>query len=105
MVLCIGTHDGLYRVESIPFEDAESVLDSGTVHVVDSFETIGLLAATDEGLYHSSDGQEWHDLGVPHDPTVSVTVSSDRDHCYAGTYPAHVYRLPVTDWNDPGRGD
>lgn len=64
MALCIGTHDGLYRTNTVPFEEAELVLDCGRVNVVDWFEGIGLFAATDEGLYHSADGSEWRDFGV-----------------------------------------
>lgn len=32
-------------------------------------------------------------------------MSPDGEHCYAGTYPARVYRLAVTDWNDSVSSD
>lgn len=104
-MLAIGTHDGLYHVEDAPFEEAELALNCGTVHVIDAFEDVGLLAATDGGLYHSRDGYQWHTLDTPHNPVVSVVVSSDREHCYVGTYPAHIYRLEVPDWSEPTQND
>ena len=104
-MLHIGTHDGLYRVEDTPFEEAELVLNCGRVHVVKSFEDVGLLAATDDGLYHSHTGQQWQNLDAPHDPVVSVVVSPDGKQCYAGTYPARIYGVDVSDWSGPTRSD
>jgi len=103
-MLAIGTHDGLYTTESVPFERPDPVWDAGTVHAVEAVEGVGLLAATDEGLVHSRDGGRWTDLAVPEDPVVSVAVGSDGEYCYAGTYPAQVYRLSVPDWRAPERG-
>ncbi|WP_121820620.1 WD40/YVTN/BNR-like repeat-containing protein [Halostella salina] len=97
----MGTHEGLYTARGTPFEAAERARDLGTVHAVDAVDGIGFLAATDAGLFRSREGRRWRDLGVPDDPVVSVAVSPDGTDCYAGTYPARVYRLPVDDWDDP----
>lgn len=95
----LGTHDGLYRAPAGPFESAERVLDCGTVHAVRPAPG-GVLAATDGGLYRRRDG-DWHDAGVPRAPVTAVAVAPDGGHCYAGTYPARIYRRPVADWTAP----
>lgn len=104
-MLAVGTHDGLYTAETVPFENPSLALDCGRVHAVEAFEGVGILAATAEGLSHSPDGQAWTDLDTPRSPVVSVAVSPDREFCYAGTYPAHIYKLPVSDWADPTETD
>lgn len=55
----------------------------------------GVFAATADGLYYSTDGRDWTDLGVPREPVWAVTVSPEGDRLYAGTVPAHVYVTPL----------
>ena len=69
MGLLIGTDDGLFRVDAVPFEkdDAEKVLDCGMVTAVDRFPGFdGIYVASTTGAFHTSDnGDSWEDLGVP----------------------------------------
>lgn len=90
MAVLVGTHRGLYRCRDVPFDDAERVLDCGTVNRVHA-RGGDLLAATDEGLYRSTDGREWTALPVPRSPVVSVTTTPDGERLFAGTRPAAVY--------------
>lgn len=68
MALLIGTDEGLYRVDQLPFEreEAELVLDCGWVTGVKMFEhTAGIFVASETGAYRSTDGaQTWDDLGI-----------------------------------------
>lgn len=69
MSLLIGTDEGLYRIDDIPFEmgDAEEVLDCGMVTDIRQFPGHqGVFATSTEGAYRSLDGgSSWEDLGVP----------------------------------------
>lgn len=94
-MLLAGTADGVYRIsstnaaESLDFEQA---LETDRCMRVRTFDPVaGAFAATQSGLYHSLDGAEWVDLGVPRDEVYSVAVSPSGDRLYAGTHPAHVY--------------
>ncbi|MFB6210012.1 MAG: WD40/YVTN/BNR-like repeat-containing protein [Halobacteriales archaeon] len=92
MSLYIGTNDGLYRASDVPFEDAERVLACGRVAQVRTFPAVdGVLAATETGLYRSTDGEHWRSLELPRTPAWSVLVTDDGTY-YAGTAPAHLYR-------------
>jgi hypothetical protein len=67
--LLIGTDQGLFLVDELPFEqnDAEKVLDCGKIMSVRGFDhTDDILVASENGGFKSSDGgKEWEDLGVP----------------------------------------
>ncbi len=101
-MLAVGTHEGLYRIADLDAADPERRLDCGTVHAVETVGDVGVFAATDEGLYHSRQGRRWRDLDVPRAPVVSVAVSPGRKHCYAGTYPACLYRATLRNRSSPG---
>lgn len=91
MALLIATRDGLYRATEAPFERPEQVLDCGHAPRVRRFSGVeGAFVASKSGLYRSSDGVEWHDLGVPGEEVWEV-LHHDGD-LYAGTYPAAIYR-------------
>jgi len=98
-MLVAGTGDGAYRVTGL--EDGvetnvEKVLDVQRVERVRQFDaTDGIFAATKEGLYHSPDGEEWTDLGVPEETVYAVCVDPAGERIYAGTRPTHVYVSPV----------
>jgi len=93
-MLIAGSDDGVYR---LPDDDspgdatAIQTLESGRVmrvRTVDAFE--GVFAATTTGLFHSTDGESWVDLGVPSEQVYAVGATPEG-RLYAGTRPAHVY--------------
>ena len=114
MALLIGTDVGLYRTETVPFEedDLELVLETGMVNAVEAFEHAdGVVAATAEGGYRSSDGGEtWEDLEVPTGSRfwhagaseVWAFLATADGALYAGTNDPYMYRS-VDDgetWNE-----
>jgi photosystem II stability/assembly factor-like uncharacterized protein len=87
-----GTSDGVYRLSGVDGGSvtAERVLAASEVRRVEPFDAVyGVFAATIDALYHSPDGDEWTDLGVPREEVYSVAAHGDR--LYAGTHPSHVY--------------
>lgn len=91
MAVLIGTRDGLYRAESVPFEGAEQVLDCGQAPRVRTFDGVdGAFVTSRSGLYRSADGDEWTPLDVPGEEVWEV-LAHDGD-LYAGTYPARIFR-------------
>ncbi|WP_255151063.1 WD40/YVTN/BNR-like repeat-containing protein [Halorarius halobius] len=127
-MLVAGTGDGVYHVTGI--HDATDATDGTVRRVLDvpraervrRFDPVdGLFAATGTGLYHSPDGHEWTDLGVPVETVWAVAVPPAGDRLYAGTRPTHVYvtalpddgvRPDALDWREceafrrlPGRDD
>ncbi len=87
MTILAGTGDEVVRFG----ERAESVLDCGTVTLVRRLGPHGLFAATETGLYRSTDdGDSWEDLGVPTRGVHSVAVGEGGD-LYAGTDGVHLY--------------
>lgn len=103
MSLLIGTDDGLFRVDSVPFGrgDPEQVLDCGVVTAVKTFDAAeGVYVAASEGAYRSTDGGEsWTDLGVPlgdrfwHAGQSEVwSILVTQEAWYAGTNDPYIYR-------------
>jgi hypothetical protein len=94
-MLVAGTGDGAYRVIGVSSgsaADVQTVLDVPRVERVRQFDAVdGVFAATGNGLYHSTDGNDWVDLRVPRNPVWAVAASPTGDRLYAGTVPAHVY--------------
>jgi photosystem II stability/assembly factor-like uncharacterized protein len=90
MALLIGTRDGVVRSPDESLETTERVLDAGDTLRVRAFDGTA-FAATKSGLYRSTDGRSWTDLGVPREEVFSVVVSPDGERLYAGTHPAHLY--------------
>ncbi|MDS0260309.1 glycosyl hydrolase [Haloarcula sp. S1CR25-12] len=87
----VGTTDGVFRAPTLPVEDPEPCLDAGTVHRLKRPPGGDVLAATDDGLYRTSDnGRTWHDCDVPTRRVHAVTESDGQ--LFAGTLPAAVYR-------------
>ncbi len=104
MTLLIGTDDGLFRVETVPFDrdEPEQVLDCGVVTAVKSWRhTDGVFVASAAGAYRSRDGgQTWDDLGVPlgdrfwhagQSEVWSILATADGT-LYAGTNDPYIYR-------------
>ncbi|MFC6826945.1 WD40/YVTN/BNR-like repeat-containing protein [Halopelagius fulvigenes] len=104
MTLLIGTDEGLYRVDRIPFErgDAERILDCGVVTAVRTFDHVeGVFVASSEGAFRSrGDGDAWTDLGVPlgdrfwhagQSEVWSILATADGA-LYAGTNDPYIYR-------------
>jgi len=93
-MLLAGSDDGVYRfpdVDGSADRTAEQVLDSGRVMRLRQFDAAdGIFAATTTGLFHSTDGETWTDLGVPEERVYSVGALPDGRR-YAGTRPARVY--------------
>lgn len=99
MALLIGTRDGLYRAASVPFDDAELVLDAGHVPRIRRFDGVdGVFATSKSGLYHSLDGETWTPLDVPTGEVWEV-LAHDGD-LFAGTFPARVYRRTDAGWDE-----
>lgn len=97
MALLIGTRDGLYRAESVPFDDEERVLDAGHVPRIRTFEDVeGVFATSRSGLYHSPDGIEWDRVDVPTEEVWEVLAHGGD--LYAGTFPARLYRQATDSW-------
>lgn len=88
MSLVIGTDDGVY-VAPAPTDTPERVLDAGVTRDVRGVAGAA-WAATDGGLYRSTDGRHWVDAGVP-DAAAAVAASPDGERLYVGTRPAHVH--------------
>ena len=69
MSLLIGTEDGCYLVEDVPFDrdEPEQVLDCGMVTAIEPApDGDAVYLAARSGAYRSTDGgREWEDLGVP----------------------------------------
>lgn len=96
-MLLIGSDDGVY---SHTDETATRTLSSGRVVRLRRFDGIGVFAATETGLYRSTDGTDWTELCVPREQTYSVCVGPDGERLYAGTSPAHVYTTPIDGIDD-----
>jgi hypothetical protein len=94
-MLIAGSDDGIYRLRGVHESDGpdvQKVLDSGRVRRVRAFEGVdGVVAATETGLYHSPDGTDWRNLGVPREKVYAVGAGGTGKRLYAGTRPAHVY--------------
>ncbi|WP_226012465.1 WD40/YVTN/BNR-like repeat-containing protein [Halomicrobium salinisoli] len=99
-MLIVGSDDGLYRVTGIDGPgpvDVTKERDAGRAWRVRTFDGLpGAFAATDTGLYHSTDGRAWTDLDVPQERVYAVGASPDGT-LYAGTRPAHVYAASPDD--------
>lgn len=104
MSLLIGTDNGLFRTDEIPFEEGkiEKVLDCEVVTAVESWDhTEGVFVASSNGAYRSRDGGEtWEDLDVPlgdrfwhagKSEVWSILATSDGA-LYAGTNDPYIYR-------------
>ncbi len=105
MTLLIGTDEGLYRADTVPFDrdELELVLECGMVTAVSSWEhTEGVFVASTEGAFRSLDGGEtWEDLGVPlgdrfwhagESEVWSILATLDGA-LYAGTNDPYLFRL------------
>lgn len=90
MTLLIGTRDGVVRSPDDDLDDATTTLDAGDTLRVRVFDGVA-FAATRSGLYRSTDGDSWTELGVPREEVFSVVASPDGERLYAGTHPAHLY--------------
>lgn len=96
-MLLAGSEHGLYRITGLDRSadwTAEPALDCGAVMRIRRFERgdgpVGVLAATETGLYQSPDGETWTDLGVPREQVYAVGGDGEGT-IYAGTRPAHLY--------------
>ncbi|MDH5019513.1 WD40/YVTN/BNR-like repeat-containing protein [Halobacterium rubrum] len=96
-MLLVGSDDGVHAATGVPDAgpvDATHVLDAGQAMRVETFDAVdGVFAATTNGLYHSGDGTEWTDLGVP-DGAV-YCVGADDGRLYAGTRPARLFAAAI----------
>lgn len=93
MALLYGTPAGVFRLDDPADPDPAHLLDTGQVYRIERFTAAGgVFAATEGGLYRSTDGgHQWTDLGVPGDAVPSVATSPDGRRLYAGSRPAHVH--------------
>ena len=91
MLVC-GTHRGLYRLET-PGRDPERVAACGRVYEVvrsaDSRSGNARIAATEDGLFRSTDGTDWDPLGGPTDP---VSALAGPETVLVGARPVDVLR-------------
>lgn len=87
-MLLAGTSDGVYRAPTRPFETADCVLAGPTVRQLRARGPV-VLAATDEGLFRTTDGgASWRNLGLPVGDVYSVLSGEQR--LYAGVQPAGI---------------
>ncbi|SFS68905.1 WD40/YVTN/BNR-like repeat-containing protein [Halostagnicola kamekurae] len=104
MSVLIGTDDGLFRVDGLPFDrgEPERVLECGVVTAVKSWDHAeGVFVASATGAYRSRDGGEtWVDLEVPlgdrfwhagESEVWSILATADGA-LYAGTNDPYLYR-------------
>lgn len=89
MVLLVGTFDGLFSVTRDGDPDPERRLDA-TVHRLHSTPD-GCIAATESGLYRTTDGVAWDHVTDLPGAAVSTAVSPDGERWYVGTEPAAVH--------------
>ncbi|WP_257298887.1 hypothetical protein [Haloarchaeobius sp. FL176] len=88
MVLLVGTFDGLFALN----EDGtgpERQLDA-TIHRLHAVED-GCIAATETGLYRTTDGRTWDHVAEFPGAVVATAVSPDSDRWYVGTDHAAVH--------------
>jgi photosystem II stability/assembly factor-like uncharacterized protein len=107
-MLLAGSDDGVYRVETgtESVTPATKILDAERVYRVRTFDGVdGAFAASDSGLYHTADGEEWARLGVPESAVYAVTADPSGTTLYAGTRPARIYRADLTDGLPTGPED
>lgn len=96
MTLLIGTDQGVYRVEDIPFGlgEEEAVLDCGRVTSIRRFDhASGVFVTSATGLHRTHNGRSWENLGLPSaaSETWSVLVTADGT-IYSGTNDPYLYR-------------
>lgn len=99
-MLYAGSDDGVYRLADIDDDEAsvEQVLTGERMFRVRQFDGVeGIFAASDDGLYHSTDGENWRRLPVGMDQVYAVTASPDGERLYAGTRPSRVYVAQTDD--------
>lgn len=84
-MLLIGTRDGLYRADAVPFKSAERVLDAGSLRLART--SAGAFAFGFDGCFRSSDGREWTELDVPAGDRVTGVGEAPDGTLYAGTHP------------------
>lgn len=93
-MLYAGSDDGVYRVPGVEGATAASasrVLQSDRVYRLRTFDGVGgLFAATDSGLYHTADGDEWSRVPHPRERVYAVVASPDGERLYTGTKPAEL---------------
>ena len=88
MALLIGTDEGVFRADDVPFEDGETerVIDGRTTDVLRVADTGNVLAATFDDLYRSRNGgRSWERLGVPGDDRQVWSALATPNAVYAGT--------------------
>ena len=98
-MLLVGSDDGVYRIDAFDDSDAATdateatrLLDGGRTMRLRQFDGLdGVFAATTEGLFHSSTGQQWTDCNVPDGTVYAVGASNDGERLYVGTRPAAIY--------------
>ncbi|MFW5917888.1 MAG: WD40/YVTN/BNR-like repeat-containing protein [Haloferacaceae archaeon] len=107
MTLLVGTPSGLYRADP---DGTELPFDAGTAErtltaAVRWVRTAGgvALAATDEGLYRSTDGREWERFDVYARDVTAVLRAPGGERTYVGTMPVGVYY--TDDWEHWRRCD
>ncbi len=113
-MLIAGASDGIYVTRSLEAQtepDFEHVLDIDEVYRIYHCDHIGgLLATSESGLFHTTDGMEWAALPLPQDQVYAISETPAGDRLYAGTRPAHLYTtstesgVPVSssDWDPVG---
>lgn len=93
MTLLIGADDGVYRVEELPFDSAELVLECGPNGRIKQLDPVsGVFVASTSGLYRSTDaGDSWERLDVCDDEIWEVCALPDGT-LFAGTDASSLYR-------------
>jgi hypothetical protein len=87
MPIVAGTGSSVFHARERPYEQ---VLEAERALRVRSTRH-GLYAASQSGLYRSTDGRDWGRVDTPRDEVYSVELSPTTDRLYVGTRPAHTY--------------
>lgn len=94
-MLYAGSDDGVYRIPGVGADthgSTEHVLEAERVFRLRQFDGLkGLFAATQGGLYHTIDGDDWTAVPHPRERVFAIAADPAGGQLYTGTKPAEVY--------------
>lgn len=92
----VGSDHGIYRINETTEQSPERVLETNRVLRLQTFLDGNLIAAaTESGLFASTDGEHWLDLGVPAGKVFAVECDADNRRLVAGSSPARIFEASL----------